>query len=1535
MLLGQLDRQLGAPTPKLTGGMTGTPRSKTMKPRKLNLLTQNLQVAHQRVNIDLDFCTKRLSGYTELTIVPTSSLLRCVKLDAREMKIRRVLINGSELADYVYNDQLYINDPVLIEELAARRVPNVRDVCSKEFGVAQHHILRKKLNYLFGQIEDDQLRSLEKPDNLNSEELLILLPENLKLQQADPSALHTPTSLAPTNMTPLLFRNRLAGEVYSPIQIIVEYEVINPKNGLNFICPSDAASSLWHAYTTNSDYNVSTSSWVPCVDNLLERSIWSIELSIPRSVKNIEILRNKLKGGKRGEVKVSIKEKGEERGSNDENVEAEKSEEVANETVLGNGGQTGDEATAEAEPENDAVDAMDVDEKEESTAPEASADVAVEAAEAPQSQDVEMEDPEQNKEKEPQAQESDDEDDGDEIDSIDLFVCTGDSNNTKESAHPTDISKKVVSWSIFNPVAAHHIGWSVGAFQSVELSNFVDGNLAAVEEDEAFDDFEEIGKDESSPAVNLYFLPGQEELAKNTCIFASQALDFFLKEYGSYPFSSYGVVFVDGPKHPYNNFAGLSVLNSSILYPADVIEPMFEKTEDILECIACQWSGINIVPQCFNDIWCTIGIAKFMTFQFLKLLMGVNEYRYRIKNKMDAIVKRDTNQRPIGLLSLQAPVAEDSLEFVRLKAPIILFILDRRMTKTDKSFGFSRVLPKLFLQAMSGDLQSGALSTQHFLYVCEKVYRNPLDKFFKQWVYGVGTPAFTITQKFNKKKSMIEVVIRQTQLQQHKAPHPKPETFITDAMSYLNGDLSFPIQQTFEGPMTIRVHEADGTPYEHIVLIKTPVIKFDVQYNTKFKRLKKSKEEADGLLFSRLGDVLEKPDEVKEWRFEEWPKRDDELLDPFEWLRVDTDFEWIGTFNVVQPDYMYGAQLQQDRDIEAQIAAIDYFGRQEKPNPIYCTMLTRTLVDSRYFYGVRMAAAKALAKFSNSANKFVGRFYLLKAFRLLFCFKDSLVPVSNSFEDFGKFFLQKAVPGYLAGIKDDSGTTPKNIQSLLFNLLRYNDNSNNPFLDCFYVSELARALVKSVVHSVDADDSLDAADLDVLSAEAVDKGFINEVVDELLRLRKLDRWVPSYQSEISYSCLEQKIALARAKLITMSFEELLYLTSTKYASKIRALAFKGLFLLGALRNGEILQYFLDVCLLEQSSPEFRAGLIRVLVDAVAEVAINGCPSTLDDPEFEPASKTASASAPIHGSAVVVEESLDLDLTAKRDALAKATVKGTIDLLRRDLAKGKGLRHILWQLLHTSLISLSERKLIFILCDILYAPEDTFVVRLPVPCVPFEELKKKIVAKDMGDGKMVIKREGRFKIQLSAKIILSDKPKMSLRRSESHDTTVGGAAPKLKLRLSALPAAEPPRTSARATEKKRESLQPSTEPAPVSEPAPIVVEDPLVSVNAFNMRVRIKLPKTRLSEIKPSRKPAVVRSSETRLTLRFTNEKHLAHLRDLAASVSPRPLRYVKINTRTRSVEVSATPFGEVSPVNSEPKELKDPKEPKLEPTEES
>ena len=40
--------------------------------------------------------------------------------------------------------------------------------------------------------------------------------------------------------------------------------------------------------------------------------------------------------------------------------------------------------------------------------------------------------------------------------------------------------------------------------------------------------------------------------------------------------------------------------------------------------------------------------------------------------------------------------------------------------------------------------------------------------------------------------------------------------------------------------MTIRIHEADGTPYEHVLDIRNPVKRYEVPFNTKYKRVRRN-----------------------------------------------------------------------------------------------------------------------------------------------------------------------------------------------------------------------------------------------------------------------------------------------------------------------------------------------------------------------------------------------------------------------------------------------------------------------------------------------------------------------------------------------------------------------------------------------------------------------------------------------------------------------------------------------------------------------
>jgi len=61
----------------------------------------------------------------------------------------------------------------------------------------------------------------------------------------------------------------------------------------------------------------------------------------------------------------------------------------------------------------------------------------------------------------------------------------------------------------------------------------------------------------------------------------------------------------------------------------------------------------------------------------------------------------------------------------------------------------------------------------------------------------------------------------------------------------------------------------------------------------------------------------------------------------------------------------------------------------------------------------------------------------------MFCFPDSLVPRSNDFRDFRRYYVARAIFQSLAQIRNDDGVTPMSVKRFLLDLLRYNDNCNN------------------------------------------------------------------------------------------------------------------------------------------------------------------------------------------------------------------------------------------------------------------------------------------------------------------------------------------------------------------------------------------------------------------------------------------------------------------------------------------------------------
>ena len=493
--------------------------------------------------------------------------------------------------------------------------------------------------------------------------------------------------------------------------------------------------------------------------------------------------------------------------------------------------------------------------------------------------------------------------------------------NIRQDPHPTEPWKKTVSFIITNSVAARHIGIAVGAFEHVDLSAFRDE-----------DEDEKLGQ--NAIKVDGYCLPGRSKEVENTCMPIAKAMDDFTLTYGSYPFSSYKLCFVDDAVSDTAETASLSICSNRLLFPADIIDPIDRVTRRLVYSLASQWAGVDIIAAQRTDLWVIVGIAYFITDMFMKKLCGNNEYRFWQKRMADKISELDIARPSIHAMGEMIDLDESELEFLSLKAPVVLFILDRRLVKAGGSSGLSRVVTRIFLNAKVGDLPNGTLTTAHFHRTCEKTGHTKLDSFFEQWVLGAGCPRFVVTQKYNRKKMVVEMRIQQTQHERSPGQDLDRDTFMRDVRE--REIEAAELRRVFTGPMTIRIHEADGTPLEHIVEIQEGVTKLEIPYNSKYKRLKRSKlqkertalaigqegedDTQDDVLLYCLGDVLQSEEEVRDWQLTDWSKDDEDRMshESFEWIRMDADFEWIGKFTLGMPGYMYLSQLQQDRDIVAQ-----------------------------------------------------------------------------------------------------------------------------------------------------------------------------------------------------------------------------------------------------------------------------------------------------------------------------------------------------------------------------------------------------------------------------------------------------------------------------------------------------------------------------------------------------------------------------------------------------------------------------------------
>ncbi|KAF8640825.1 hypothetical protein AX17_000474 [Amanita inopinata Kibby_2008] len=882
-----------------------------------------------------------------------------------------------------------------------------------------------------------------------------------------------------------------------------------------------------------------------------------------------------------------------------------------------------------------------------------------------------------------------------------VVVCSGEL--IEQVAHPNNSNKTIFLFSQSVLTSVQHIAFAAGPF-----------HLYSIPPDNIADDASGVAQ----PLMYAFCLPGYESMLLTSTSFLRSAMSFYSTEFGSYPFGSHKLVFVDQMPSQRFDSATLSLITNDLLFGEDAVEQALETRHALAHALAFQWVGINIQPKNWSDLWLTNGLSLYITGLYLRKLLGNNDYRFRLKKDMIRVLEWDIGgMPPICQPQVNDPPDAAVIPFMNLKAPLVLHILDRRLCKSGTSLGLSRVLPKVFLSAISGEMPNNTLSTHAFLRTCRKVSGVDPRSFAEQWIYGSGCPSFGFSASFNRKKMAVEITMRQ------EAPAFK-------AME--NNEVSKALMKPvpfFEGQMTIRIHEADGTPYEHVLDIRSPFKRYEVPFNTKYKRVRRNTKrylarqaaaqaaaegdseaaEAMGMIDMGFGlEIWEKEQERENWKVADWTEEDETIMSgaTYEWIRIDADFEWIANMKFEQPDFMWVSQLQRDRDVVAQLEAL--YALAEKPTAIVSSTLTKTVLVSNYYFRIRCEAALALVNCAIRRLDFLGLFHLFKLF-LRYCyepedvnqdlFDHTYVPKPNDFSDFAEYFVRKSLINAISRVRFENGKSPSVVRRFLIDQLRYNDNTTNTHSDGFYICAVISAAACANVSTAPPERG------EILPSEvrsehsAEDLELVKQTLGEVDRYRSMDRLIPSPHNVVTIAALEFYMVLSIANLIPNHPRIFFPLTREGNYTQVRIAAFDGLFLT-KWYVPQIMRYILAV-MANDPSRIIRRHVARNVCHSLALLMHMG--------EMKSNLKESDS--------LLIEE--DGSIPEKTKESRKSEMEMMIKVLRKDREVGKNevLREFLMPIALAPDVDHEVRWCILKLADLLIRPVDetppTVKIHIPV------------------------------------------------------------------------------------------------------------------------------------------------------------------------------------------------------------------------------
>jgi len=253
--------------------------------------------------------------------------------------------------------------------------------------------------------------------------------------------------------------------------------------------------------------------------------------------------------------------------------------------------------------------------------------------------------------------------------------------------------------------------------------------------------------------LEFWTTPSDIAAAPNSFRHTKHMMQFFEREIGvNYPWAKYGQAAV----HDYHwggmENTSLTTLNFRTLFTAET-ENLFSSDSLVAHELAHQWFGDLVTCKDWSHIWLNEGFATYYDWLWQGDFGGTNETLHALYSAAKGILANQNETRGIVWRKFGDP--EEMFNY--LAYPKGAWVL--HMLRCQLGADLYRQCVRTYLDRHA----YGTVETADLRKVIEELSGRSYERFFEQWVYGIGAPTLDVTYAWDEKAKLARVSVKQTQ----------------------------------------------------------------------------------------------------------------------------------------------------------------------------------------------------------------------------------------------------------------------------------------------------------------------------------------------------------------------------------------------------------------------------------------------------------------------------------------------------------------------------------------------------------------------------------------------------------------------------------------------------------------------------------------------------------------------------------------------------------------------------------------------------